>query len=95
MVGVIGPAQKLKIFLDHYAKLSTIAFSLKNMAGHFVSARIISTDENQELQHSTKKSEIACLILNNISDSLKMVLKRNLTNFYPLWKTVKIPVLYM
>ena len=42
------------------------------MASHFVSARIISTDENQVIQHTIEKSKIACLVLNKIKDSLKI-----------------------
>ena len=41
----VGVAQKSKILIDYYAELST-ALPFKDMASHFVSARIISTDDN-------------------------------------------------
>ena len=66
----IGVAQKSKIFIDHYAELST-ALPFKDMASHFVSARIISTDDNHVIQHTAERSKIACLVLNKIYDSLK------------------------
>ena len=41
------------------------------MASHFVSARIISTDDNHVIQHTIERSKIACLVLNKIYDSLQ------------------------
>ena len=41
------------------------------MASHFVSARIISPDDNYVIQHTTERSKIACIVLNKIYDSLK------------------------
>ena len=41
------------------------------MASHFVSARIISTDDNDKIQHTAERSKIACLVLNKIYDSLQ------------------------
>ena len=42
------------------------------MACDFVSARIISTDENQVIQHTIEKPKIACLVLNTIKESLEI-----------------------
>ena len=67
----IGSKQKLEIFLDYYGKLST-ALPFKDMACHFVADRIITSDENQEIQHTIKKPEIACFVLNKIVDSLNI-----------------------
>ena len=42
------------------------------MACHFVAARIITSDENQEIQDTLEKSKIACRVLNKIKDSLEI-----------------------
>lgn len=51
------------------------------MASHFVSAHIISTDDNHVIQHTTERSKIACLVLNKISDSLKCGIEEKFDGF--------------
>lgn len=72
LYNVLGSAQKLKVFLDYYGNLSTIALSFKNIASYFVSARIITTDDNQVIQNTKETPKIACLVLNKIKNLLEI-----------------------
>ena len=60
----------LEVFTDYYGRMAT-AVPFKELSCHFVSARIISSEENQIIQQTTKSSEISSFVLNKIYCSLQ------------------------
>ena len=67
---VAGAGGKLEVFTDYYGRLAT-ALPFKELSCHFVTARIISSEENQAIQQTAENSEMASLVFSKIHSSLQ------------------------
>ena len=56
------------MFTAYYEKLTRLDF--KALGPHLVTARIISSEDNQMIQHTVELSKAACDVLGKISTSL-------------------------
>ena len=65
----IGVDRKLEVFTAYYDKL--IHLNFKTLCPHMVTARIISSEDNQIVQHTVESSKVASHVLEKISASLK------------------------
>ncbi|XP_065898021.1 uncharacterized protein [Dysidea avara] len=65
-----GAGGKLEVFTDYYGRLAT-ALPFKELSCHFVTARIISSEENQAIQQTAENSEMASLVFSKIHSSLQ------------------------
>lgn len=60
----------LKVFTNHYEKLSII-LPIKNLSGRFVSEEIIDFQDVQVIQQTVEQSQAASIVLQKIASSLK------------------------
>jgi len=60
----------LELFTDYYGALSQV-LPIKRLSAHFVSNRIITFEEDEEIQQVSVRSEAARIFLRKIAGSLK------------------------
>ena len=66
----IGADRKLEVFTKYYASLCSV-LPMKNITSHFVSAGVISFEDEEVIQQMTRSSEGSTLVLRKIANSLK------------------------
>ena len=68
--------KKLKVFTDYYSKLMSV-LPIKTLTSHLVSKRIISFEEEEEIEQAPLRLQSTRLVLKKIASSLQAGLAYN------------------
>jgi len=71
--------RKLEVFTKYYASLSSV-LPIKNITRHFISAGMISFEDEEVIQQMARSSEGSSLVLRKIASSLKAGQTKSLDN---------------
>ena len=70
-----------EVLIKHYAKLTSTVRDVDNLLPHFVTARIINSDDMDEIKAVPRTSERVAKLLKFISGNKKFIYKKTLRNF--------------
>ena len=76
-----------EVLIKHYAKLTSTVRDVDNLLPHFVTARIINSDDMDEIKAVPRTSERVAKLLKFISGNKKFIYNKTLRNFPSLFRS--------